>query len=452
MMKKRYAQVGLGGRSMMFSKALAEEFAAQAELVGLCDSNEGRLRLRMDWAKARGLGPQGYLAPDFDRMIEQCEPDCVIVTTVDRYHDEYICRAMELGCDVITEKPMTIDDHRCQRIIDTQRSTGRNCAVTFNYRYMPAMTQVKDLLMSGVIGDIISIDYHYLLNTNHGASYYNRWHAYLGNSGGLLVHKATHHFDLAHWWLSAAPASVYAIAGRQFYTARTADRYGLAGRAARCRECPVSAKCPFFCDITQERNKALYLDNEQYDGYVRDRCVFNDEIDIYDTMNLVVAYDSGVKMTYSLNSFLPWEGLTINFNGARGRLEFAEGEWFDVRRGLAAADQSAGILGEVMAREPRIRICPHFKEPYPVKVDEGKGSHGGGDAVMLNDLFHPNPPADKYLRKADQRSGAYSVLTGVAANKSIATGKPVAIADLVKGIGYPDYPPMPSGDEPLTYG
>jgi hypothetical protein len=71
---------------------------------------------------------------------------------------------------------------------------------------------------------------------------------------------------------------------------------------------------------------------------------------------------------------------------------------------------------------------------------------------MLNDLFHPNPPADKYLRKADQRSGAYSVLTGVAANKSIATGKPVAIADLVKGIGYPDYPPMPSGDEPLTYG
>jgi predicted dehydrogenase len=435
----------------MFSEAIVEDFAEYSELVGLCDRNEGRLKLRMDWTKERGVSPKGYLASDFDKMIQDCKPDCVIVTTVDAYHDEYVCRAMELGCDVITEKPMTIDDQKCQRIIDTQRKTGKECVVTFNYRYMPPCTQVKDLLMSGVIGDIVSVDYHYLLNTDHGASYYNRWHAYMKNSGGLLVHKATHHFDLAHWWLSAAPVSVYAIAGRQFYTAKTAERYGLSNRAERCKDCPVSAKCPFFCDIMKSSDKRMYLDNEQYDGYIRDRCVFNDEIDIYDTMNLVVAYDTGIKMTYSLNSFLPWEGLTINFNGTKGRLEFAEGEWFDVRKEEGRGDQSAGILGTSMSREPRIRVCPHFKEPYLAKVDEGKGSHGGGDTVMLNDIFNPSPPADKYLRKADQRSGAYSILTGVAANKSIATGKPVVIADLVKRIGYPDYPPMPSPDEPLPF-
>ena len=449
--RKRYAQVGLGGRSMMYSEAVVEGFADYAELVGLCDSNEGRLRLRMDWAKSRGVTPKGYLAPDFEQMIRDCKPDCVIVTTVDRYHDEYVGRAMELGCDAITEKPMTIDEQRCQRIVDAQRKSAKKCTVTMNYRYMPPCTQVKDLLMSGVIGDIISVDYHYLLNTNHGASYYNRWHAYLKNSGGLLIHKASHHFDLAHWWLSAVPVSVYAIAGRQFYTAKTAERYGLKNRGERCKDCPVSAKCPYFCDITRDWDKTLYLDNEQYDGYIRDRCVFNDEIDIYDTMNLVVAYDSGIKMTYSLNSFLPWEGLTVNFNGTKGRLEFCEGEWFDTRKGLGGADQSAGILGEVMSREPRIRVCPHFKQPYMVEVSTAEGSHGGGDTVMLNDIFHPDPPADKYLRKADQRSGAYSILTGVAANKSIATGKPVVIADLVKNVGYPDYPPMPSPDDPLPF-
>ena len=449
--RKRYAQVGLGGRSMMYSDAVVEGFADYAELVGLCDNNEGRLKLRMDWAKEHGASPKGYLAPDFEQMIRDCKPDCVIVTTVDRYHDEYVGRAMELGCDAITEKPMTIDEQRCQRIVDAQRKSAKKCTVTMNYRYMPPCTQVKDLLMSGVIGDIISVDYHYLLNTNHGASYYNRWHAYLKNSGGLLIHKASHHFDLAHWWLSAVPVSVYAIAGRQFYTAKTAERYGLKNRGERCKDCPVSAKCPYFCDITRDWDKTLYLDNEQYDGYIRDRCVFNDEIDIYDTMNLVVAYDSGIKMTYSLNSFLPWEGLTVNFNGTKGRLEFCEGEWFDTRKGLGGADQSAGILGEVMSREPRIRVCPHFKQPYMVEVSTAEGSHGGGDTVMLNDIFHPDPPADKYLRKADHRSGAYSILTGVAANKSIATGKPVVIADLVKSIGYPDYPPMPSPDEPLPF-
>ncbi len=449
--RKRYAQVGLGGRSLMFSEAMVKGFAEHCELVGLCDRNEGRLKHHMDWAKDQSISPRGYLADGFDRMIAECKPDCVIVTTMDTYHDEYVCRAMEMGCDAITEKPMTIDERRCQRILDTQRRTGKSCIVTHNYRYMPAMTQVKGLLMSGVIGDIISVDYHYLLNTNHGASYYNRWHAYMKNSGGLLVHKACHHFDLAHWWLSAVPVSVHAIAGRQFYTAKTAERYGLSKRGERCKDCPVSAKCPFFCDITKEWDKALYLDNEQYDGYIRDRCVFNDEIDIYDTMNLVVGYNNGVRMTYSLNSFLPWEGLTINFNGTKGRLEFAEGEWFDVRGRASGADQSAGILGHVMATKPRIRVCPHFKAPYMVEVTSGEGSHGGGDAAMLTDIFHPNPPADKYLRKADQRSGAYAVLTGVAANKSIASGQTVMISDLVKGIEYPDYPAMPSAEEPLAY-
>ena len=449
--KKRYVQVGLGGRSHMFSEAVVEDFAEYSELVGLCDRNEGRLKLLMDWAKEHGVSPRGYIAPDFDKMIEECKPDCVIVTTIDAYHDEYACRALELGCDVITEKPMTISAEKCQRMIDTQRKTGKKLTVTFNYRYMPPCTQVKDLLMSGVIGDIISVDYNYLLNTDHGASYFNRWHAYRKNSGTLLVHKATHHFDLAHWWLSAAPVSVSGIGGRQFYTAKTAARYGLGNRAERCKDCPVSTKCPFFCDIARGYDKRLYLDNEQYDGYIRDRCVFNDEIDIYDTMQLVIGYDTGVKMTYSLNAFLPWEGLTINFNGTKGRLEFSEGEWFDVRKDASGGDQSAGILGHVMATEPRIRICPHFKQPYLAEVTHGEGSHGGGDRVMLRDLFHPNPPADKHLRKADQRSGAYSILTGVAGDLSISTGKPVRIDELVKDIGYPDYPPMPSADEPLAY-
>ena len=131
--------------------------------------------------------------------------------------------AMELGCDVISEKPLTIDAASCQRILDTQRKTGMRCRVAFNYRYSSPRTQVKELLASGVIGEVHSVDFHWLLDTRHGADYFRRWHRNKANSGGLLVHKATHHFDLVNWWLDSVPEHVFASGHRRYYTGEQAD-------------------------------------------------------------------------------------------------------------------------------------------------------------------------------------------------------------------------------------
>ncbi len=440
--KKRFAQVGLGARSEIYSIALVEHLADHNALVGLCDTNPGRLQQRAAWARERGADVKAYAAQDFERMIAECEPDYVIVTTQDSFHDVYICRAMELGCDVITEKPMTIDAERCQRIIDTQRTTGRQCTVTFNYRYSPPRTQVKELLMSGVIGEVLSVDFHWLLDTYHGADYYRRWHRRKANSGGLMVHKATHHFDLVNWWLSTIPVSVFASGSRNFYTPQTADRYGLTRRGERCHGCAEAGRCPFFLDLGKGKLRSLYLDNEQYDGYYRDRCVFSAEIDIEDTMNVIVNYENGVKMSYSLNSFMPWEGYVISFNGTKGRLEHKLQETVYI-----SGDES--VPGELRPEGTTIHVFPHFKPAYPVEIPQIKGGHGGGDVRMLQDILAPSPEPDKYLRKADQRAGAYSILTGVAANVSMATGKPVKIDDLIKGIGRPDYTSMPTRQDPL---
>ena len=103
-------------------------------------------------------------------------------------------------------------------------STGRRVRVTFNYRYSPPRTQIKDILMSGAIGDVLSVDFHWLLNTHHGADYFRRWHREKKNSGGLMVHKATHHFDLVNWWLGAMPVQVMATGKREFYTPTMARR------------------------------------------------------------------------------------------------------------------------------------------------------------------------------------------------------------------------------------
>ena len=443
MARKRYAQVGLGGRSRMYTQGVVAEFADTSEMVGLCDINEGRLELALESARSWGGDPKGYPAHQFDRMIEETQPDTVIVTTKDSFHDHYIVRAMELGCDVITEKPMTTDAEKAQRIIDAQRATGKQCRVTFNYRYSPPRTQVKALLMSGVIGEVLSLDFHWLLDIHHGADYFRRWHRNKENSGGLMVHKATHHFDLINWWLSSVPESVFAQGHRRFYTPKTADRYGLVNRTERCFTCPETT-CQFRIDLQgNEGLKRLYLDNEIYDGYFRDRCVFSELIDIEDTMNVLVTYANGVKMSYSLNAFMPWEGYVVSLNGSKGRMEHTT-----IESSYINADGS--VPGQTLERGTRIQIIPHFGPSYEVPVWTSKGGHGGGDSRILMDLFSANPPEDPYLRAADQRGGAYSILTGVAANHSLATGQLIHIGDLVKDIGLPDYPPMPTGDESLS--
>jgi hypothetical protein len=298
--------------------------------------------------------------------------------------------------------------------------------------------------MSGVIGDVQSVDFHWLLDTVHGADYFRRWHANKANSGGLMVHKATHHFDLVNWWLSANPVAVQANGKREFYTPQMAKRLGLQSHHERCHTCPEKTKCTFVLDMAGNPGlRRLYLEQEQHDGYFRDRCVFRPDIDIEDTMNVIVKYDTGVTMSYSLNAFNAWEGYQIAFNGTKGRLEHGIQEKVSV-----SGDGS--VPGAIKPGGTHIRVFPMRAPAYDVPLwSEGEGGHGGGDKVMLDDLFLPEKKSDKYQRAADQRGGAYSILTGVAANHAMRTGKSVEIADLVRDIGRPDYPGMPSHTDPV---
>jgi predicted dehydrogenase len=315
--------------------------------------------------------------------------------------------------------------------------------VTFNYRYAPPRTQVKDLLMSGVIGNVVSVDFHWLLDTKHGADYFRRWHRNKVNSGGLMVHKATHHFDLVNWWLSTVPETVYASGTRNFYRPETAERYGLSQCGERCHGCAEAVKCPFFLDLAAfPKLKNQYLDQEQYDGYFRDRCVFSPDIDIEDTMHVVVNYRSGASMSYSLHSFMPWEGYMVSFNGTKGRLEH-------VCQESAYFSGDGTVPGELQLEGTKTKIYPAFQSGYDAEIWEAHGGHGGGDPLLLRDVLTPNDSTDKYLRAADYRAGAWSILTGTAANHSINSGKPIKISDLISGLDEPDYAPMPSPTEPL---
>lgn len=426
MAKKRFAQVGVGGRARFFYHAVAETYCETSELVGFCDVNQTRMDYANSYLESMGVAKvPTYKHYDFDKMIEETKPDTVIVTSVDRTHDYYIIRAMELGCNVITEKPMTIDEKRAQAIIDAQKRTGKEVRVSFNYRYAPHNTKVRELILDGVIGDVFSVHFEWFLNTNHGADYYRRWHRNKENSGGLLVHKSTHHFDLVNFWLGTQPETVFAMGSLNFYGRNNAERRGIKDFYYRCHGSEIAKQDPFYLDMeASESMRNLYLNAEHEDGYIRDKSVFSEEISIEDTMGVMVRYKNNAIMTYSLNSYIPKEGFRVVFNGSKGRMELDVLEQSYVNAGGDKAKEGA-------TKYKKITVIPMFSEAYDVPIEEAVGGHGGGDPILLNDIFGV-PKEDKFHRAANQVDGAMSILTGVAANKSIASGLPVQIDDLVK--------------------
>jgi predicted dehydrogenase len=319
---------------------------------------------------------------------------------------------------------MTIDEKKAQAIIDCQKKTGKSLRVTFNYRYAPHHTKMREIIMDGVIGEVYSVHFEWLLNTMHGADYFRRWHRNKLNSGGLLVHKSTHHFDLVNFWINSRPDTVFAMGDLNFYGMKNAERRGVTNFYYRCHGSEAAKGDPFAIDMANnETLKALYLDAEADSGYIRDRSVFSDEISIEDTMGVMVRYRNNAIMTYSLNAYMPWEGYNVMFNGSKGRLEVSVVEKSYINAGGEKGDEGA-LKGKSLT------VKPMFGKPYDVPFEEARGGHGGGDDVMLEDIFG-NPKPDRFKRAASHVDGAYSILTGIAANKSIASGEPIRVKDLL---------------------
>ncbi len=428
---KKYALVGTGSRAGMFVNAITHTFKEHAKLVAFCDLSQ----TRMNWHNGQ-LEQKGhpaiptFLAADFDKMIAETKPDTVIVTTMDATHHEYIIRAMELGCDAISEKPMTTDEIKARAIFEAIERTGKSLRVSFNYRYAPAYTKLREVIMDGTIGRPLSVNFMWLLDTSHGADYFRRWHREKHNSGGLFVHKATHHFDLINWWIASYPKEVFAMGDLLFYGKENAEARGESYSYKRYTGVAEAVKDPFALFLDKNAAmKGLYLDAEAETGYLRDRNVFDEPITIEDTMNVTARYKNGALLSYNLVAFSPWEGMKVAITGDKGRIELevienVEHLKEDKERNVTASKGSF--------KQTTLKVFPLFKPPYDVEIPAAVGGHGGADPVMLEQIFHPNPPHDKFNRGASHIDGAASILLGIAANKSLETKQLIQVDDLLK--------------------
>ena len=420
-MIKKYVLAGTGGRgTASYIKPLTELYTDCALLCGLYDIN----RLRAETASKMAA----YEVPVFGNwkeMLAAVKPDVAIVTTVDATHDRYIIGALEAGCDVISEKPLTTDAEKLGAIREAAQKTGKKVSVIFNCRFMPVFMRVKELLLEGAIGEIYSAHYEWLLDTSHGADYFRRWHRERKNSGSLLIHKASHHFDLLNWFLESEPDKVNAFGSRRFYGTNQPSG------AVNCRNC--ARDCNFRWDINADAfAKKIYADCEGADGYLRDKCVFSGEIDIEDTLSLSIRYRNGISAAYSLTAHSPYEGLSLALNGSGGRLEL---------RCLFGSGFYAGTAGSSIKVYNRFgeEVCYNIPPNHVTKTmlnspalmrnikDSG---HGGSDGMLRNALFR-GMECDPLSMLAGLREGAMSVGIGIAANISMREDRAVRLGEFI---------------------
>lgn len=402
---RRYAIVGLGSRAQLFARALAA--SPRAELAAFCDHNATRMRVHNGWL---GTEVPAHRPEDFTAMLAKERVDVVVVCTPDHTHADYVVAALEAGCDVVTEKPMTTDVEGARRILRARRETGRSVRVAFNYRYNPVHRRVRELLAGGAIGQVGSVEFGWLLDTAHGADYFRRWHRDKASSGGLLVHKSGHHFDLVNWWLGSGPETVFALGRLFFYgdgSGRADDRFALDLEAS-------------------PQLRALYGDAGREDGYVRNQDVFAPGVTIEDDLSVLVRHHGGAVLNYHLHAYSPREGYRVAFSGSEGRLEL------DVREN----EYAAGAEPVPKRAHARLTVQRHWEPPETVFDGLLGEGHGGGDERMLAELLGDAGP-DALGCAADHDAGLQALLTGLAANRSLNTGRPVAVTELLGELGEP---------------
>ncbi len=435
---RRYVVVGAGHRVQMYLDAIVGPHRDDAELVGILEPNPGRLAVHTNALAAAGLDVTSIVTgqpEDLEQVIADTRADRVIITSPDFTHADLIVRSLDAGADVVVEKPLTIDPDSTRAIAQAVDRTGRQVVVTHNYRYSPRNSGLKELIKNGAIGTPLSVTFEWVLDTAHGADYFRRWHKDKTKSGGLLIHKASHHFDLVNWLIADAPVQVYARGGVRFYGAENAEARGMPSRPDRGTH--DGPHTPWELDLRRDpRLRALYLDNESHDGYRRDQDVFGSGITAEDNLAVIVDYQSGATLSYSLNAHSPWEGYRIYVNGTEGRAELEVVERAAVLTdadGNVVLDPSAQPESSVRTGGQRLTLQRHWEAAQDVEIVDGEGGHGGGDALLLADVFR-GAGEDWLERPSSWVDGVRSIAVGMAGNESLRTGLPVTIADLELGV------------------
>lgn len=362
------AVVGFGLRSGLWRHAHKPGEGSRVTIV--CDTSE---RGRADAARAL---PDVTVTGDLQDVLDS-GVDAVLVLTPDSQHAAVAVQTLRAGIATFCEKPLDISLEAADSILTTARETGTRLYVGHNMRHMPVVTQMRDLIKQGLIGEVKAVWCRHFVG-NGGDYYFKDWHAQRRNVNTLLLQKGAHDLDVIHWLAGGYTARVSAI-----------------------------GKLAVYGDVTSRRDNS---DRRMGDWFSVNnwppaaQTDLAEEIDVEDISMMNMVLDNGVLASYEQCHFTPdyWRSYTVI--GTEGRMEnFGDGP------------------GETI-KVWNTRSSYGFAEPdLEVEILDGDGGHGGADPLLIGE----------FLRFV--RDGGQTQTSPVAARQAVAAG--ILAAESLRGDG-----------------
>ena len=354
--------IGLIGADFSLRAALIEKNYPRdtAEMSAVCDRNPAMLeRYREEHPDSRA-----YLCSDWKELLANPDVDAVCIMVRDQYHEEIAVAALEAGKAVYLEKPMALSVEGCDRILETAWRTGSKLFIGHNMRYVPSILKMKEIIDSGLIGEIQSVWVRHFIN--YGSCYFRHWCARRETCNGLLLQKGAHDIDVIHWLAGGYTTRVVGMGRLSVYN-RTTGR--LAPGEAPDRKISWDPGCWPPLEL-----KGL-----------------DPDLNVEDHNMMLIQLDNGVQASYEQCMYTPDAERNYTFIGTRGRVENI-GDFGDCRIHVWTRRGSRS--------EPD--IIYHLKA-----TDEG---HGGSDPEIVNAFFD------------FVRTGKNPVVSPVAARNAVAAG------------------------------
>lgn len=348
--------------------------------------------------------------------------DAVIISTPDNLHFAPCMKALEMGYDVLLEKPIAPTEKECRAILAMAKKTGRIVAVCHVLRYAPYFVKMRELITKGAIGEVVSVQHLEPIEHLHMAHSYVRgnWHN-SKTTTPIILAKSCHDLDIVRWVIDKPSQRIVAMGNLKWFRSENAPK----GSTARCTDgCAVEKECPYSAirHYHDERKRLSYLDiplknisKEEQGKLILDklktsnygRCVYkmdNDQPDHYVTS---IQFADGVTASLSMEAFTSYAGRRTRVMGAMGDL--------------------VGDMNELVYTDFKTGKKTTFV-PKAVDVEGYKNAgHGGGDMLMVKDFVQAVATQNPSLLSSDISVSIESHVMGFMAEKSRKSNKVVDI-------------------------
>lgn len=411
------ALIGAGNRGMTYAVYAFEQKGVRIVAVVEPDADRReRAAQRFGIPAARCFTS----AEDFFREGKLCE--AVIIASLDRDHYGEAMEALDVGYDLLLEKPISPNPSECLAIQEKAQTLGRKITVCHVLRYTNFFSRIKEIVDSGTLGRLVSIDHSENIGNFHMAHSFVR-----GNwrnseqSSPIIMQKSCHDCDLLVWFAGSAARAVSSFGSLTYFKKENAPE----GAGERCLECGAAQQCRYdarkaylpvagqwpaevVCPTNSPEELLEALKTSPYG-----RCVYRCDNDVCDHQVTVVEFENGVTATFHLSAF-------TNRNHRRIHLMCENGEIYgDDKDNILEISRFASNQADEYDR----------KQIIPAKVGSG---HGGGDSGLVDDFLRLAEGGDGEESRSSIGLSVESHLIAYAAERSRVEGRTIEMQELRK--------------------